>query len=107
MTAKTGSVEFNVKNDGTLTHEFVVVRGNDYAALPTAANGSVDEEKIAPADQVGEIEDIEAGQSKSATFDLSAGSYLLFCNVVEKATGGAAPVSHFNKGMHAPLTVKD
>ena len=93
-----GKSNFVVKNAGTETHEFVIVRGADPAALPTKADGSVDEEQIKKSDQVGELENIKKGKTKSKTFKLSAGPYILLCNTVDTEEDGTV-VSHFARGM--------
>jgi uncharacterized cupredoxin-like copper-binding protein len=95
-----GETTFAVENVGAVTHEFVVVKTDlDDADLPTAEDGSVDEEGegIEPVD---EIEDIEAGSSEELTVDLDSGNYVLFCNVVEGDT------IHYEKGMHTSFTVE-
>ena len=73
-----------MKNIGTDTHEFVVVRTQPGAELPTAEDGSVDEDAIPTADQIGELEDIKPKKVKSLTKTLDSGDYVLFCNVVEE-----------------------
>lgn len=100
---KAGNIKLEAKNTGGATHEMVVVRAPDAESLPTAADGSVDEDKIAESDAIGEIEDIEDGKTVSKSFDLSPGTYVVFCNVVEGT--GASAVSHFHKGMHTTLTI--
>lgn len=97
-----GKSKLVLKNAGTETHEFVVVHGDDPAALPTAADGSVDESKIPKADEVGEVEDIKKGKTKSKVFKLSPGSYILFCNLVDEEEDGST-VSHFAEGMHTTI----
>jgi hypothetical protein len=97
-----GKTKVVLKNAGTETHEFVVVRGDDAAALPTDADGAVDESKIPKSDQVGEVEDIKKGKTKSKVFKLSPGSYVVFCNVVDKEKDGTV-VSHFKEGMHTTI----
>jgi len=95
-----GETTFAVENVGGITHEFVVVKTNlDDADLPTAEDGSVDEEGegIEPVD---EIEDIGAGSSEELTVDLDSGNYVLFCNIVEGDT------IHYQKGMHTSLAVE-
>ncbi len=94
-----GKAKLVVKNAGTEKHELVVVRGDDPKALPTKADGSVDEKKVPKTDQLGELEDIKPGKSKTKTFKLSAGSYVLFCNTVDKEKDGTV-VSHFARGMY-------
>jgi len=98
--AKAGTVELDGTNNGTHPHEIVVVKGVASSALPTDANGKVDEDKL-PADAViGELEAFSPGKSCSASFALSSGSYTLFCNVV-----GAEEGAHFQKGMVTSFTV--
>lgn len=104
-TVTTGQVQFVVKNAGTEIHEFVVVRGDDPDALPTDADGAVDEEQIAKRDEIGEIEDIASKKTKKVTFKLKSGKYILFCNVVDEE-GTSNQVSHFAEGMVKTITVK-
>ena len=94
-----GKTKLVVKNSGTEEHEFVIVRGDDPAALPTVADGSVDEDQIAKADAIGELEEIKKGKTKSKVFKLSPDKYIFFCNVVETEKDGTV-VSHFAEGMH-------
>lgn len=91
--ASAGSVTFAVKNEGTVDHEFVVVK-SDLAAdkLPMKDGALVDETKI---EVVGEIEQFAAGASQSKTFDLKAGKYLLICNLP----------AHYGAGMTTAFTV--
>ena len=117
-----GSVRITAVNQGTEAHELVVVRAEDAASLPTKADGSVDEEAIAEADMPGEIPDVAAGDSASATLDLPAGDYVAFCNLVDEmgtsGTGGGGMGSggsgmggggmghvHFQLGMSVAFTV--
>ena len=97
-----GPVDFKVKNKGSVTHEMVVVK-TDGAPLPIKADGSVDEDQIPEANQVGEVEDLEPGDSKTLHTDpLEPGSYTLFCNVVQ---ADGTTVSHYAEGMHTQFTV--
>lgn len=93
--APAGDVTFDVSNDAEQTHEFVVFK-TDLAQdqLPTNADGDVDEagEGVTPID---EIEDIEAGTTKSLTVSLDAGNYVIICNLP----------GHYRQGMHASFTV--
>lgn len=98
---KSGDVSFSVENVGDITHEFVVVSTDlDAADLPTADDGSVDEEGegITPID---EIEDIEAGDSGSLSVNLDPGNYVLFCNVVD------GDQVHYRAGMYTTFTVTE
>jgi hypothetical protein len=97
-----GKSNFVAKNAGTEKHEVVIVRGSDPAALPTKADGSVDEEQIPKSNEVGEIGNVKKGKTKSKTFKLSPGSYILFCNIIDTEPDGSQ-VSHFAKGMYTTI----
>ena len=82
--APAGDVTFNVTNEGPDdTHEFVVFK-TDLApdALPTVADGSVDEEGEG-VELIDEIEDIAVGDTPTLTVSLEAGSYVFICNIVD------------------------
>ena len=101
-----GIVTFNATNGGTSTHEFVVIKTDLAAdALPTAVDGSVDEEG-AGIEVAGEAEDILAEQEATVELTLGAGDYVLICNVVDTDTAGNA-VSHYAEGMYTAFTVTD
>ncbi|HZP29968.1 MAG TPA: cupredoxin domain-containing protein [Acidimicrobiia bacterium] len=103
LSVPAGTVRFAVRNTGGLVHEFVVARGSS-ATLTTAPDGSVAEDQIAKADQLGELEELGHGDTATLTArNLTPGTYVLFCNVVDKS--GGTTVSHFANGMHATLTV--
>ena len=93
--AAPGSVTFTIKNDGTIAHEFVVVKF-DLASdkLPSTAEGKVDEES-SELTGIDEDEDIAAGSTKPLTVDLTAGHYVLICNLA----------GHYSGGMRASLEV--
>jgi uncharacterized cupredoxin-like copper-binding protein len=100
--APAGEVTFTVTNAvPDDDHEFVVVK-TDLApeALPAESNGSVDEagKGIQPID---EIEDITVGDTQTVAVDLDAGSYVLMCNIYDKAE----KESHYQQGMHTAFTV--
>lgn len=87
-----GSVTFAITNEGPSTHELVVLR-TDLADDALPVDGStVSEEGI---DLVDEAEDIASGADISLTVDLTAGSYVVLCNIE----------GHYASGMHASLTV--
>jgi uncharacterized cupredoxin-like copper-binding protein len=90
-------VTIDAPNDGQLEHELVLFKTNtDPANLPTASDGGVDEEKLDKvAGEVGEIADVEAGDSGSGKFDLTPGKYVMFCNLP----------GHYAQGMYGTLTV--
>jgi uncharacterized cupredoxin-like copper-binding protein len=85
-----GKVTFNVKNDGTVTHEFVVLK-TDKPAGSLLKGDRADE-----TGNVGETGDLAAGASKSITLTLPAGHYALICNLP----------GHYKAGQHTDFTVK-
>jgi uncharacterized cupredoxin-like copper-binding protein len=97
-TAQAGPTTIEAPNEGTVEHELVLFKTNmNPAKLPTDANGDVDEEKLDEvAEEVGEIADVEPGESKSEEFDLTPGKYVMFCNVP----------GHYAQGMYGTLTVE-
>ena len=97
-----GSVTFNIENKGPDdTHEFVVIRtGLDPTALPTEENGAVAETGEGM-EVVDEVEDIPVGDTPTLTVDLTAGSYVLVCNIYDEAE----QESHYQEGMRTAFTV--
>jgi hypothetical protein len=83
-----GQVDVKIDNQGSETHELVIVAAKDAAALPTKADGSVDEDKIPEADKVGESGDVPAGKSVTESFTFVPGEYIAFCNIVDSMGGG-------------------
>ena len=103
--APAGDVTFHVTNDGPKDiHEFVIVK-TDLApdALPTAEDGSFDEEGEG-VEVIDEIEEIAVDESQDVTVNLEAGAYVLLCNRVETEDGETE--SHYAMGMHAAFTVE-
>ena len=101
--APLGEVTFDVTNSGPEDiHEFVVF-ATDLApdALPTNADGSVDETG-AGVELIGEIEDIAVGDTQSTTMALEAGSYVFVCNILESE--GTETISHYQQGMRVGFT---
>ncbi len=99
-TATAGTVAFDATNTGTHPHEIVVVKGVTADELPRADDGSIDEDKLPAGSEVGELEAFAPGNACSAVFDLTPGSYTLFCNVVGQSEG-----PHAKLGMITALTV--
>lgn len=95
--ASAGVVQIEATNAGDEDHELVVVKGTK-DDLPVT-NGVVDEEGI---ELTGEIEPFGAGEECVGKFELTAGTYTLFCGIVEEDAGE----SHFQEGMVAELEVK-
>jgi uncharacterized cupredoxin-like copper-binding protein len=103
--APAGDVTFAVTNTGPEdTHEFVVFKTDlEPDALPTASDGSVDEEGEG-VELIDEIEDIAVGDSPTLTVSLEAGSYVLICNIVEEE--GDETIVHYQQGMRTGFTVE-
>jgi hypothetical protein len=101
----TGTITFQARNTGQEAHELVVVRAADPAALPLGADGTVDEEKLPEGAFVGEVEAFPAGQTCTGTFELPAGSYALFCNLLETEADGAKE-NHYANGMRTRFEVR-
>jgi uncharacterized cupredoxin-like copper-binding protein len=84
-------VTFNVKNDGNVPHEFVVLRTDKPA-------GSL--LKGAEADETGNVGEIghlaPGGPAKSLTLNLKPGHYALICNLP----------GHYRAGQHVDFSVK-
>ena len=106
---KSGAVTFDVDNVGSITHEMVIVRASSPGALPKVtktgerAVGDVNEEAIPAADKIGETGDVPAQAHITKTFNLSPGTYVLFCNIDNR--NGGTVLNHFQHGMSATLTV--
>jgi uncharacterized cupredoxin-like copper-binding protein len=97
-TATAGSVTISAPNTGQLVHELVLAKTDvDPGALPTTADGAVDEAKLeARGEDAGEIADVEPQDSKDGTFKLTPARYVMFCNIP----------GHYAQGMYGTLTVK-
>ena len=104
-TAKAGAVTINASNEGGETHELVIVRAPSSDGFVSDDTGKVDEDGFAEGDFIGEIEEFEAGTTASAVFDLTPGTYVLFCNIVEEEADGSFE-SHFMEGMHTTIVVE-
>jgi hypothetical protein len=103
--APAGTITFEARNTGADPHELVVVRAADPAKLPLAADGTVDETKLPEGALVGEIEAFPAKQTCPGTFELTPGSYALFCNLLETEADGAKE-NHYANGMRARFEIR-
>ena len=115
--ANTGRLAFSVTNNGTVDHEFLVIRTDTAAGdLPTK-NGVLDIEAMGgtmepgmhmpgmspdsemqhPPGTVGELEDIKPGTTAQLTIDnMAAGHYAIVCDLP----------THYELGMYADFTVE-
>jgi hypothetical protein len=95
---KTGVVTFTITNEGPSVHEFVVVKTDlSLAGLPTTVEDGLPvlDEESTDLQAVDEREDIAPGATTTLPVTLSAGHYVMFCNIP----------GHFHSGMVADFTV--
>lgn len=88
--AAAGKVTFHVKNTGTITHEFVVLKTNK------SADGLLKGARADEAGNVGETGDLQVGASKTIALKLAPGHYALICNLP----------GHYKAGQYTNFTVK-
>ena len=89
-----GKVAFQATNQGPSEHEFVVLKTNlAPESLPVKAGVVTEDAK--GIENVGEVEDVGSGATKSTTLNLTPGRYLLVCNLP----------GHFQAGMVASFVV--
>jgi len=96
-----GEITFNVNSraDSTSQHEMIIDRLTpEQAANPDSlpydeASSRVKEDQIG---DLGEVSELEPGQSGSVTLTLKPGTYMLFCNVA----------GHYQAKMYAVLHIK-
>lgn len=95
--APAGKITFDAANQGNIEHELIVLK-TDLApnALKMLAADPTKVDEEAGAKNLGEVENIAAGTTKSGTFDLPAGKYVLICNTPE----------HYKSGMTVAFEVK-
>jgi uncharacterized cupredoxin-like copper-binding protein len=92
--APAGKVKFVVTNNGTILHEFIVLKlkgKTTYEQL--VVNPKTNE--VSEATNVGEVGNVPKGKTKSKTLTLKKGNYALVCNIAK----------HYALGMRAPFTV--
>ena len=113
QTLSSGTVLLTANNVGSEEHELVLVKASAVSDLPTKADGSVDEDKIAETDKVGEIAHVMSHRTKSSTFRLEPGTYVAFCNLVDQMGSGPMMTEnmngghvHFARGMYQLIAVK-
>jgi uncharacterized cupredoxin-like copper-binding protein len=101
-TGAAGAVTFAVTNSGPEDiHEFVVIKTDlDPGALPVDSTGTVTEggEGMTVVD---EIEDIPIGQTQELSVTLTAGKYVLLCNIYSEEEQEA----HYKMGMRIAFEV--
>lgn len=90
-TLPAGKVTFVVRNDGSILHQFVVLRNDRRASgLPLKAGKAVE------AGRLGAITRIPSGAVKQLAVTLRPGRYILLCNLL----------GHYQAGQFAALRVR-
>ena len=102
-TVKAGQVYFLADNQGPLApHEVVVIKSRAAPDSLTAVEGVVPEQTV---NVIGEIEGFAPDTKASGVFNLTPGTYVLICNIVEIKEGQVE--SHYLLGMHTVFTVTE
>ena len=102
-TVKAGQVYFLADNQGPLApHEVVVIKSRAAPDSLTAVEGVVPEQTV---NVIGEIEGFAPDTKASGVFNLTPGTYVLICNIVELKEGQVE--SHYLLGMHTVFTVTE
>ena len=91
VTVPAGRVSFVVRNDGTMAHEFVVLRSDRHHHSLSVKGG-----KALEAGRLGRIPQIPAGTSKRITLRVHPGKYVLLCNML----------GHYQAGQFAALRAR-
>jgi uncharacterized cupredoxin-like copper-binding protein len=88
-----GNVSFDIRNDGRVEHEFVILRSDRAAsALPRTGDAVAED---AAGSRKDEVEAIAPGRTVTLKAKLEPGRYVLICNLA----------GHYARGMRAPFRV--
>lgn len=91
---KAGTIEFKVTNDGSIEHEFVIVKTNVAPdKIPISGENKADVDKVG--EEIGEIEEFEPGKTEEMKVKLKPGKYVLICDVA----------GHYKNGQRVAFTV--
>jgi uncharacterized cupredoxin-like copper-binding protein len=91
--APAGSVSFDAQNKGTTPHELKIVKTDLAPDKLPVKDGKVDEGAV---QILAKSAEFAAGQNQTVTASLTAGRYVLICNVV----------AHYPAGMHIAFAVE-
>jgi len=94
-TVPAGEVTFTITNNGTIEHEFLVVK-TDLADGEIPVDGDHFSESLESIDVIDEIGEYAAGTTEALTVTLEAGNYQLVCNIP----------AHYQAGMHTAFVVE-
>jgi len=92
--AAAGTVNFTITNNGTIEHEFVIVKTD----IPDGEIPLVEDkfqEDAEGVEVIDEMEKMAKGVTETLAVNLEPGNYQLVCNIV----------SHYGAGMHAGFVV--
>jgi uncharacterized cupredoxin-like copper-binding protein len=93
-TIPSGEVTFAIENVGATKHEMVVIR-TDVAIDDMAVEDHETDEEAPGMTPIGEVEDVEPGESTSLVLTLEPGRYVFLCNLPR----------HFERGMATEVQV--
>lgn len=91
VTVRAGRISFIVRNDGTMDHEFLVLRSDRHHHSLKVKGG-----KAVEAGRLGEIPQIPSGTSKRITLRVAPGRYVMLCNML----------GHYQAGQFAGLRAR-
>jgi uncharacterized cupredoxin-like copper-binding protein len=91
VTVRAGRVSFVVRNDGTMAHEFLVLRSDRHHHSLKVKGG-----KAVEAGRLGKIPQIPTGTSKRITLKVPPGRYVMLCNML----------GHYQAGQFAALRAR-
>lgn len=89
-----GKVTFAIENTGATEHEMVVIQ-TDVAIADMAVEGHETNEEAPGMNPIGEVEDVQPGESTTLVLTLEPGRYVLLCNLPK----------HFERGMATEFQV--
>jgi uncharacterized cupredoxin-like copper-binding protein len=89
-----GKVTFAIENVGATEHEMVVIQ-TDVAIADMAVEGHETNEEAPGMNPIGEVEDVQPGESTTLVLTLEPGRYVLLCNLPK----------HFERGMATEFQV--
>jgi uncharacterized cupredoxin-like copper-binding protein len=93
---RAGAVDLSVHNQGPDDHELIVVKEHPGTPLPMRRDGvTLDEERLLPVTVEPALEPGRPGGVRELRLHLTAGHYVLFCNMA----------GHYLGGMHTELVV--
>lgn len=90
-----GEVTFTITNNGTIEHEFLVVK-TDLADGEIPVDGDHFSENLDSISVIDEIGEYAAGTTEALTVTLEPGNYQLLCNIP----------AHYSAGMHTAFVVE-